>query len=847
MLTTTVQEFNVQLRVPDLWQQEAIRALQDGSDVVVDAPTGSGKTYIFELLVEAGLHGQAVYTVPTRALANDKLLEWRRRGWNVGISTGDIAENLDAPVLVATLEAQKHRLISGKGPTLLVIDEYQMIADAARGVNYELVIAMLPLDTKLLLMSGSVGNAGDVVGWLKRLGRKATLVSHRERPVPLEEIHVEGLPNNIPTSIHGYWPRLVAKALKAGVAPLLIFAPMRKTAETIARQLAAALPEEDPIVLTPEQKALAGETLTRLLKARIAYHHSGLDYKQRAGLIEPLAKAGQLRVVVATMGLSSGINFSLRSVLVSDREYRGGERYHHVRPDELLQMFGRAGRRGLDKKGYILVIPDKPRFAEARPLQLKRASQVDWPALIGLMHKAISEGGDPVDAARTITGRLYSQERVTIGLAEFLSRKREPLPVAPSELSASAPARQTYVEILNSEGKWERKRAPVRVPLGDALVFDGGEYKPALASARVLESVAAGLGNVCKLSDGPQPRYGRELPIARLDLSEEGSAFILTKWVTKQLGNFPNFARRLKQSHWTIERLQNEILPLLPTLTGGATPVALRDRPDGVVVSRLDYSSAPIFALVDTIGKALIDPPSRELAAEMPMSFRELMGAPIARKPVPVSRPQNRQAPQKNASNTAVEAWYQLGLIDESLRPTRRGVIFSFFNHGEGLAVAAALEDQDYPLEELVFDLANLRAGHRFSEHEEYSGRLGNTCRMTYRGANFPGYLIKGLPTDYGDGAAEILQGVAANPNNRHQFVGDHLSTGDIERAQLEWRSLLNHIAHAPDYDWDRWTDFRRTVRHLLDGLPQRPFSLTDFPALTAQQMQRHKSFLKFD
>lgn len=843
-----MQEFNVQLRVPDLWQQEAIRALQDGSDVVVDAPTGSGKTYIFELLVEAGgLHGQAVYTVPTRALANDKLLEWRRKGWNVGISTGDIAENLDAPVLVATLEAQKHRLISGKGPDLLVVDEYQMIADAARGVNYELVIAMLSPETKLLLMSGSVGNAGDVVAWLKRLKRKATLVSHRDRPVPLEEVHVEGLPNNIPSSIHGYWPRLVAKALKAGVAPLLIFAPMRKTAETIARQLAAALPEEDPLVLTAEQKALAGETLTRLLKARITYHHSGLDYKQRAGLIEPLAKAGQLRVVVATMGLSSGINFSLRSVLVSDREYRGGDRYHLVRPDELLQMFGRAGRRGLDKKGYILVIPDKPRFAEARPLQLKRASQVDWPALIGLMHKAISDGEDPVDAARTITGRLYSQERVTIGLAEFLSGKRSPRSGSFAKQTPSEPVRQTYIEILNSEGKWERKRAPVRVPLGEALIFDGGEYRPALASAKVLESVAGGLGNICKLSDGPQPRYGRELPIARLDLSEEGSVFILTKWVTKQLSNFPNFSRRLKRGLWTYERIQKEILPILPTLTGGATPVALRDRSDGVVVSRLDYSSAPIFALVDTMGRPLIDPPSRESAAEMPMSFRELMGAPPARKSAPVTRPQNDQSQNRRSAPTAVEAWFDLGLIDERLRPTRRGVIFSFFNHGEGLAVAAALEDQNYALEELVFDLANLRAGHRFSEHEEYSSRLGNTCRMAYRGATYPGYLIKGVPTDYGDGAAEILQGVAANPHNRHQFVGDHLSTGDIERAQLEWRSLLNHIAHAPDYDWDRWMDFRRTVRYLLDGLPQRPFSLTDFPALTVQQMQRHKSFLKFD
>ena len=128
-----------QVTVPDLWQQEAVAALRAGKDVVVQAPTGAGKTLIFELWSNQGKnHGQAIYTVPTRALANDKLAEWRARGWDVGIATGDLAENLNAPVLVATLETQKNRLIQGDGPALLVVDEYQMIGDADRGLNYEL-------------------------------------------------------------------------------------------------------------------------------------------------------------------------------------------------------------------------------------------------------------------------------------------------------------------------------------------------------------------------------------------------------------------------------------------------------------------------------------------------------------------------------------------------------------------------------------------------------------------------------------------------------------------------------------------------------------------------------------
>ena len=188
-----------QVVVPDLWQQQAVAALREGKDVVVQAPTGAGKTLIFELWSNHGKnHGQAIYTVPTRALANDKLAEWRARGWDVGIATGDLAENLHAPILVATLETQKRRLIEGDGPTLLVVDEYQMLGDSDRGLNYELAIALAPPKTQLLLLSGSVSNPQDVVKWLRRLGREAVLIKHEQRPVPLEEVHANNLNFHVP-------------------------------------------------------------------------------------------------------------------------------------------------------------------------------------------------------------------------------------------------------------------------------------------------------------------------------------------------------------------------------------------------------------------------------------------------------------------------------------------------------------------------------------------------------------------------------------------------------------------------------------------------------------------------
>jgi superfamily II RNA helicase len=322
--------FGAGLVIPDLWQQEAVRALQQGKDVVVQAPTGSGKTYIFELLYP-NLKTQAVFTVPTRALANDKLSEWRAHGWDVGISTGDVALNLDAKVVVATLETQRGRFLRGEGPGLLVMDEFQMLGDPMRGVHYELAVALAPKNTQLLFLSGSVANPRDVVAWLQRIGRQAVLIEHKTRPVPLEETDLGNLPDSqfvqsrSPSRTGGpCWPRMIGRAIRADLAPVLVFAPRRAAAEQIAQAIASALPMRDPLRLTPAQEATAGKSLTKLLRNRVAYHHSGLSYAARAGVVESLAKAGQLNVVVATMGLAAGINFSMRSVIVTDRRYFAG-------------------------------------------------------------------------------------------------------------------------------------------------------------------------------------------------------------------------------------------------------------------------------------------------------------------------------------------------------------------------------------------------------------------------------------------------------------------------------------------------------------------------------------------
>src|SRR5213078_1657317 len=448
----------INLVVPDLWQQEAVRALRDGKDVVVQAPTGSGKTYIFELLYPS-LKGQAIFTVPTRALANDKLAEWRARGWDVGIATGDLAENLSAPVLVATLETQKNRLIQGYGPALLVVDEYQMLSDLDRGLNYELAMALSPLQTQLLLLSGSVANPQDVVKWLQRLGRKAVVIRHEQRPVPLEEVHANNLNFHVPSEIRGYWPRLVAKALAEDLGPILIFAPRRQAAESLAAELTRHLPTPNPLQLGHEQKLLVGDPLARMLKSRIAYHHSGLSYGARAGVIEPLAKAGQLRVVVATMGLAAGINFSLRSVALAADSYRRDYVEQPLRPDEILQMFGRAGRRGIDEIGYVLVNQNEVRQRDGYPAHLSRSGMVDWNALLGLMTAAAQQGRDPFTEAVKVQQRLFTTKPILLGVEESMKHPDVPCGLK-TDSERARHVRKRVRQMLNSRGEWEITPAP---------------------------------------------------------------------------------------------------------------------------------------------------------------------------------------------------------------------------------------------------------------------------------------------------------------------------------------------------------------------------------------------------
>ena len=843
-----------QVAVPDLWQQQAVGALREGKDVVVQAPTGAGKTLIFELWSNQGKNrGQAIYTVPTRALANDKLAEWRARGWDVGIATGDLAENLGAPVLVATLETQKNRLIQGDGPTLLVVDEYQMVSDRDRGLNYELAMALAPPQTQLLLLSGSVANPQDVVKWLLRLGRKAVLVRHDERPVPLDEVHANSLSYHVPSEIRGYWPRLVAKALAEDLGPILIFAPRRQSAESMANELARQLPTPNPLQLSTEQKLVVGEHLAKLLKSRVTFHHSGLSYGSRAGVIEPLAKAGQLRVVVATMGLAAGINFSLRSVALAGESYRRDEAEQLLKPDELLQMFGRAGRRGLDETGFVLITVNELRLLDSHAGHLSRSGAVDWSALLGIMTAAAQHGRDPFREAVRTQERLFTTKPIVLGVEESLRHPDVPCGLR-TDPERARHVRKRVREMLNSRGQWEPYPAPIPVPVKDIRILPSADGQLPITDGRLPMAVSpmpnaegqlpigpapptpppnwrlaignwpsilslpsaldrVGTGTLCVLSEDEHGKiYGRVITVAdRLGHDR----VLIAKWI-RRMTNWNG--RQVPLAVW-----EEKIAPLVKEkLAQQKTPVASFQDEAQRIVALVSIADLTMRVPVDRYGVALWKPIEREV---LPADCAQCALVPVCR--------------ELPASTGVALLWRRLRLIDAAGVPTLRGRVVSFFSQGDGLAIAAALEDETYPLDELIYDLADLDAGFRFAGEDinRWGGRLGIVCHEKFGLQSIPGYLENGVPPKYGAGAEQIVASVHKNPLAKQVWITDLLGPGDIDRVIIEWRSLLRQIAHAPDLAWPRWRSLQALAKTTLNET-ESP-TLTDLPPLEYHQTRR--------
>ncbi|HEX3818232.1 MAG TPA: hypothetical protein VHW03_08080, partial [Chthoniobacterales bacterium] len=438
-----------------------------------------------------------------------------------------------------------------------------------------------------------------------------------------------------------------------------------------------------------------------------------------------------------------------------------------------------------------------------RPRQLKRATQVDWPSLISVMRGAAERSEPPFAAAVELTRSLFSVQKVPLGVEHPLATGPKPCGLL-VEAERARFVRRGIVEILNSRDNWEPRGETVEASLGEIFIREGEHWTPALRQPQMLDRFSG--GNLCRLRE--KGIYGREMPLATSAPDEPQVQLVKPLRKILQVRSLPE------------NELLAKIAVLLPDWTGGGALAGVVRR-GKQIAAQIDFSGVKARAVRDSLGNALLDPPER---AAIPLACRGC------------SELEHDQTVEIVAS--PAYAWRRLGLVEPDGTPTRRGIVFGFFQAGEGLAIAAGLEDETYPIEDLIFDLANLRAGPRFSgEDLPLGGRLGALCQTVFERVDHPGYLEMGVPVHYGAGASEVVREIFANPGGRYKLTSDSLRHGDVERALMEWRSLLRHTAAAPDLEWNRWMALKKTAAGLLERTTS-PTTL-DFPPLLAAQQRR--------
>ncbi len=337
-------------------QEEAILELYSGKNVILNTPTGSGKS-----LVASALHFKAlaqgrksVYTCPIKALVNEKWLSLCREFGpdNVGLSTGDATINHDAPILCCTAEILANiALRDGPNATVrdVVVDEFHYYSDRERGVAWQVPLLTLSKSC-FLLMSATLGETEFFEGEMTRLnGLPSVTVKSVIRPVPLEFSYAETpLAQTVETLIsEGKGPVYVVHFAQADAA---------ESAQDFT-SLATATREEKATIATALEgvkfSSPYGPDIKRWLRAGIGLHHAGLLPRYRI-LVEQLAQRGLLKVICGTDTLGVGINVPIRTVLFTRLCKYGGDKTAILGARDFHQISGRAGRKGFDSVGWVV-------------------------------------------------------------------------------------------------------------------------------------------------------------------------------------------------------------------------------------------------------------------------------------------------------------------------------------------------------------------------------------------------------------------------------------------------------------------------------------------------------------
>jgi len=371
------------------FQSEAIRAIERRHSVIVAAPTGAGKTLVADFAIESVLEGgeRIIYTSPVKALSNQKFRDFRERhGDDVGIMTGDVTINAEAPLLIMTTEVFRNTIFEDprrlEGTRYVVFDEVHYIDDRDRGTVWEESIIFAPDHIRFVCLSATVPNVKELASWIRRTrGGRIDVVVHLERPVPLRHfLHTPGagmikladarrtfadLRRRRQRKRDPVGKEVLDMLEKRNLLPCLYFCFSRKDCEKLARAHARR-----NLLSTTERKTMLASfndlairyqlpeddrtgRLRRMASCGSMYHHAGLLPIHKE-IVERLFASGLVKLLFTTETFALGVNMPARTVVFHQLKKYDGVAMNWLRTRDYYQMAGRAGRQGIDDVGHVV-------------------------------------------------------------------------------------------------------------------------------------------------------------------------------------------------------------------------------------------------------------------------------------------------------------------------------------------------------------------------------------------------------------------------------------------------------------------------------------------------------------
>jgi superfamily II RNA helicase len=387
----------------DDFQEQSIELIKKNQSVVVTAPTGVGKTIIADFIVDQAIahDKRVIYTAPIKALSNQKYREFCRSHGEacIGLVTGDLVLNRNAQILIMTTEILRNMLIQEepeiKEFSYVIFDEIHFLGDLERGTVWEEVLIYLPREIKILGLSATITNIEHFAEWLSFVrSEKIHVIVERERKVPLE-FHIanreEGLLST--AEFEQVWRRKhhklrkskpwkdstfnraadeyrtshseVIEIIGSAYLPCLYFVFSRRLAETYARELEEI---HEKTLLSPSEQAEMEEIiggleakdrkvffkLLQMYRKGIAFHHAGLNVLMK-WLVERLYEKKLIKVLYCTSTFALGMNMPAKTVIFDDIKKYNGREVAPLTVLQFMQKAGRAGRRGIDPKGFVVI------------------------------------------------------------------------------------------------------------------------------------------------------------------------------------------------------------------------------------------------------------------------------------------------------------------------------------------------------------------------------------------------------------------------------------------------------------------------------------------------------------